>query len=354
MKQKDKSKNKISPTVSEKSVEYQQLIDNVGMLLHDARQRVATAINTELVVTYWHIGRYIVEYEQKGNERAEYGSNLLNRLSKDLTDKYGKGFGKSNLIYIRKLYLTFPKSGTLSHLLTWSHYYEILKLDDLLEMSFYIKECENEQWSVRELKRQMKSMLFHRLALSTDKEGVLKLAQQGMETQKPEDIIKDPYVLEFVGLPDMQTYKEGDLEQALVSNLSMFLLELGKGFAFIKQQYRFSIAGRHYYVDLVFYNVILKCYCLIDLKRGEVQHEDIGQMNFYLNYFKEEVCADDDNPPVGIVLGAEADRITMKYATAGLENNVFISRYQLYLPKREQIEAELRHLLDKQNNEHDV
>ena len=321
---------------------YNQLIDNVGVALQEGRRNVATAINHAIVRTYWQIGQYIVEYEQRGNERAEYGSNLLNRLSKDLTDKYGKGFGKSNLIYIRKLYLTFPKSGTLSHLLTWSHYYEILKLDDQLEMSFYIKECENEQWSVRELKRQMKSMLFHRLALSTDKEGVLKLAQQGIETQKPEDIIKDPYVLEFVGLPDIYNYKEGDLEQALVNNLSMFLLELGKGFAFIKQQYRFSIAGRHYYVDLVFYNVILKCYCLIDLKRGIVQHEDIGQMNFYLNYFKEEVCADDDNPPIGLVLGAAADRLTMQYATAGLSNQVFVSRYQLYLPKREQIEAEFQ------------
>ncbi len=353
MNQKDKSKNKISPTVSEKSVEYQQLIDNVGMLLHDARQRVATAINTELVVTYWHIGRYIVEYEQKGNERAEYGSNLLNRLSEDLTERYGSGFGRSNVFYIRKLYMEYPKVQTLSEL-SWSHYIELLKIDDKQERAFYEQECAAEHWGIRELKRQKDSMLFQRLALSREKQDVMKLAREGNIIERPEDLLKDPYIFEFTGLPERQVYKENDLENALVNNLSMFLLELGKGFAFIKQQYRFSIAGRHYYVDLVFYNVILKCYCLIDLKRGEVQHEDIGQMNFYLNYFKEEVCADDDNPPVGIVLGAEADRITMKYATAGLENNVFISRYQLYLPKREQIEAELRHLLDKQNNEHDV
>ena len=191
--------------------QYQELISDIGGLLANARQHIASSVNTILVETYWQIGRYIVEYEQKGAERAEYGSNLLNRLSNDLTLKYGKGFGKSNLLYMRKLYITFPKSGTLSHLLSWSHYYEILKSDDALEISFYTKECEKQNWSVRELKRQMKSMLFHRMALSKDKEGVLALASQGIEVQKAEDIIKDPYVLEFVGLPDRDIYKEDDL-----------------------------------------------------------------------------------------------------------------------------------------------
>ena len=320
---------------------YNQLIDNVGVALQEGRRNVATAINHAIVRTYWQIGQYIVEYEQRGNERAEYGSNLLNRLSKDLTERYGEGFGRSNVFYIRKLYIEYPKVQTLSEL-SWSHYIELLKIEDNLERSFYEKECCSEHWGVRELKRQKDSLLFQRLALSTNKKSVMQLAQNGQIVEKPEDILKEPYVFEFTGLPKLPVYKEGDLEQALVNNLSMFLLELGKGFAFIKQQYRFSIAGRHYYVDLVFYNVILKCYCLIDLKRGIVQHEDIGQMNFYLNYFKEEVCADDDNPPIGLVLGAAADRLTMQYATAGLSNQVFVSRYQLYLPKREQIEAEFQ------------
>ena len=172
-------------------------------------------------------------------------------------------------------------------------------MDNELERSFYVKECEKQHWSVRELKRQMNSMLFHRIALSKDKEGVLRLAEHGNEVQKPEDIIRDPFVLEFAGLPDINHYDENDLEKSLVSNLGQFLL--GRGFAVIGQQYRFSIAGRHYYVDLVFYHVILKTYVLIDLKRNEVQHEDIGQMNFYLNYFCNEVCTDGDNAPIGIV-----------------------------------------------------
>ena len=328
--------------------QYQELVSDIGGLLANARQHIASSVNTILVETYWQIGRYIVEYEQKGAERAEYGSNLLNRLSNDLTLKYGKGFGKSNLLYMRKLYITFPKSGTLSHLLSWSHYYEILKSDDALEISFYTKECEKQNWSVRELKRQMKSMLFHRMALSKDKDGVLALASQGIEVQKAEDIIKDPYVLEFVGLPDRDIYKEDDLENALIENLSKFMLELGKGFAYIGRQYRFSIAGRHYRVDLVFYNVILKCYCLIDLKRGEVQHEDIGQMNFYLNYFKKEVCTEGDNEPIGIILGANADKLTMEYAMNNISNQLFVSRYQLYLPDRDLLEAQLKRLLENE------
>jgi len=223
--------------------EYELLISGIGRLLENANANIANTINSVWVDTYWHIGKYIVEYEQNGNSRAEYGSNLLNRLSKDLTLKYGKGLGKSNLLYIRQFYMTFPKSGTVSHLLSWSHYYELLKSRESLEISFYMKKCEKEGWSVRKLKRQMKSMLFHRLAVSKDKKGVLRLANEDVEIQRPEDIIKVPYVLEFAGLPDMPVYKEKDLERVLVNNLSRFMLELGKGFAYIGSQYRFSIAG---------------------------------------------------------------------------------------------------------------
>ena len=258
---------------------YNKLVSDIGTLLNNGRKQMAIAVNTSMVQTYWSIGKHIVEFEQKGNERAEYGSNLINRLSRDLTERYGKGFGKSNLLYIRKFYLTFPKSGTVSHLLTWSHFYEILKKDDPMEISFYVKQCEIEGWSVRELKRQMQSMLFHRLALSKDKEQVLKLSHEGQQVQKPEDILRDPYVFDFVGLPETYNYTEKDLEDGLLKQFEMFLLELGRGFAFIGRQQRISLAGRHYYVDLVFYHRILKCFVLIDLKRGTIQHEDIGQMN---------------------------------------------------------------------------
>lgn len=308
---------------------------------------MAVAVNNVLVETYWHIGKHIVEYEQNGNERAEYGSGLLNRLSHDLTERYGRGFSKSNILYMRKFYMVFPKSETMSHLLSWSHYFEILKLDDPLEISFYVRECENAHWSVRELKQQRDSMLFHHLALSKDKAGVLELAKKGVELQKAEDILHDPYVLEFAGLPDMIQYKEGDLEESLMQNMSRFLLELGKGFAFYGRQYRISLGGRHMYVDLVFYNVILKCFVLIDLKRDEVKHEDIGQMNLYLNYFRHEVSGEDDNEPIGIVLGTAGDRLTMQYAMEGISNQLFVSRYQLYLPSREQLEDELSRLLQQ-------
>lgn len=331
-----------------KNTDYNGLLGKIGNLLDVAHANVAKSVNTILLDTYWQIGKHIVEFEQKGKNKAEYGANLINRLSADLTTRFGKGFGKSNLLYIRKFYITFPKSGTVSHLLSWSHYYEILKVDDPLEMSFYVNQCEKDGWSVRELKRQMKSMLFHRIALSKDRTEVLELANKGVDVQKPEDIIKDPYVLEFVGLPDRLLYKEGDLENELCNHLSQFMLELGKGFAYIGRQYRFSIAGRHYFVDLVFYNVILKCYCLIDLKRGEIQHEDIGQMNFYLNYFRNEVCTEGDNEPIGIVLGANADKLTMEYAMEGISNQLFVSRYQLYLPDRESLERELKILMEKE------
>lgn len=336
---------------------YDRLIADIGALMFEARRKVASSVNTVMVDTYWHVGKYIVEYEQGGNEKAEYGSELLNRLSHDLRMRYGKGFSRSNVYNMRRLYVLFPKvqtlSGksqssikpTLSLNISWSHYLELLKLNDPIEISFYMHEAENERWSVRELKRQMSSMLFHRLAVTKDKNGVLELARKGNEVVKPEDIIKDPYVLEFAGLSDEAAYNEGDLEDALINHLGRFLLELGKGFAFIGRQYRFSIAGRHYYVDLVFYHAILKTYVLIDLKRGMVQPEHVGQMNFYLNYFKSEVCTEGDNAPIGILLGGNADELTLEYALNGIPNQLFVSRYQLYLPDRETLEKEVRKVL---------
>ena len=286
---------------------YDSLVKSIGTLLDAARSQIATSVNTILVKTYWNIGKYIVEFEQGGALRAEYGSNLLNRLSTDLTHLYGKGFSRSNVYNMRKLYLTFPKVQTLSGFLSWSHYSEILKSDDPLEICFYAKECE---------------------------------------AQKPEDIIRDPFVLEFTGLPELPTWNEKTLEDALASNLSMFMLELGKGFAFVGRQYHISLGGRHFHVDLVFYNVILKAYCLVDLKKDGVQHEEIGQMNLYLNYFKHEICTEGDNDPFGIVLGAEKDRLTVQYALEGINNQLFVSRYQLYLPDRDALSREVYRIIE--------
>ena len=325
---------------------YDSLIESIGTLLESARSQIATSVNTVLVQTYWNIGKYIVEFEQGGALRAEYGSNLLNRLSTDLTRLYGKGFSRSNVYNMRKLYLTYPKVQTLSGFLSWSHYFEILKSDDPLEISFYARECEAQKWSVRELKRQKSTALFQRYALSKDKEGILKLANQGIEVQRPQDIIRDPFVLEFTGLPELPTWNEKTLEDALASNLSMLMLELGKGFAFVGRQYHISLGGRHFHVDLVFYNVILKAYCLIDLKRDGIQHEDIGQMNLYLNYFRHEVCTEGDNEPFGIVLGAEKDRLTVQYALEGINNQLFVSRYQLFLPDRDTLIREVYRIIE--------
>jgi len=333
------------------NTQYEQLKLQIGELLRQGRVQAGRAVNTILLQTYWQIGRHIVEFEQKGKEKAEYGTELLNRLSKDLTLEYGKGFSRSNIFQIRQFYLKFQKIQTLSEQLSWSHYVEIIKSDSELEISFYIKQCEKENWSVRELKRQMKSMLFNRLALSKDKEGVLELSLNGIEIQQAEDIIKDPYVLEFLNIPQDYRYFESELEDKIIQNLQKFLLELGKGFAFVGRQYKISIGSRHFFVDLVFYHRILKCFVLIDLKRGEIDHNDTGQMNLYLNYFRKEENTDGDNEPIGIVLGAYKDHILVEYATENITNKLFVSKYQLYLPDKKTLAVELEKLLEEENNE---
>lgn len=334
----------------QKDPEYVRLLDHISSLWEQAKANAAIAVNTELLNANWQTGQYIVEFEQGGNAKAKYGDKLLVNLSKDLTRLKGRGFSKSNLVYMRKLYLAFPKSETLSHQLTWSHYFELLKCDDDMEMQFYMRECINERWSVRELKRQINSSLFQRLALSTDKAGVLALANEGHQVMNPADIIRDPYVLEFTGLPQQKRYKESELEKALKANMETFLLELGRGFAFIGRQYVIPIGARRFKIDMVFYHTILKCYVLIDLKRAEIKHGDIGQMNLYLNYFKNEICQPDDNPPIGIVLGANKDELLMEYALQGIDNQLFAARYQLYLPNRDELQKQLNILLDSQKD----
>jgi len=226
---------------------YTQLVDSIGELLKSARKEVAKTINIVLVKTYWEIGKRIVEYEQKGEKRADYGEELLKRLSRDLRERYGKGFSRSNLQYMRLLYIKYSKCQTLSGKLSWSHYVELLSISDDLTRSFYEKQCIKENWSVRELRRQINSMLFERIALSKDKKGVLQLAKKGQIIEKEEDILKDPYIFEFLGIPEQYQYTENELEQRLIDNLQMFLLELGKGFAFVSRQYRITLDNNHFY-----------------------------------------------------------------------------------------------------------
>lgn len=325
--------------------EYTRLVSHISNVWERAKGKAALAVNTELIDASWQTGRYIVEYEQHGNIKAEYGKQLLTNLSRDLTRLRGKGYSRSNLFNMRLFYVRFPKIQTVSGQLTWSHYLELLKCDDTMEMQFYYNAAIKDGWKVRELRRQIKSSLFQRLALSTDKEGVMALACEGHQVQTAADIIRDPFVLEFAGLPKQKRYKEKDLEDALKSHMEQFLLELGRGFAFIGRQYTVPIGSRRFKVDLVFYHCILKCYVLIDLKRAEIKHSDIGQMNLYLNYFKTEICQPDDNPPIGIVLGAKKDELLMEYALQGITNQLFAARYQLYLPKREELQAQLDILL---------
>ncbi|MBS9766046.1 MAG: DUF1016 family protein [Flavobacteriaceae bacterium] len=325
---------------------YNHLIANIGDLLALGRQKAFQKVNTVLVETYWNVGRQIVEFEQNGKEKAEYGSELLKKLSKDLTLTFGRGFSRSNLQNMRLLYLRFPKCQTLSSKLSWSHYAELLGVSDELAFSFYCKQTEIENWSVRELKRQIQSALFERLALSKDKEGILKLATQGQNSSEVKEVVKDPYVFEFLKLEQKNQWLEQDLENALIDRLGQFLMELGKGFAFIGKQYRITLNNTHFYVDLVFYHRILKCFVLIDLKKGKVNHQDIGQMNMYLNYFSSEENTEDDNQPIGIVLGADKDDILVEYATANISNQLFVSKYQLLLPNVEELKAKVREVLE--------
>ena len=325
---------------------YGELLEQVGDLLKAGRNRVKQQINHVLVETYWHVGRHIVEFEQEGDHSAQYGRQLLDQLSKDLKQLYGKGFSRSNIYQMRQLYLCYPKFQTLSGKLGWSIYCELLSVSDERARSFYEKQCLVENWSVRELKRQISSALFERLALSTDKNGVLALANQGFKPQRATDLIKDPYVFEFLNLPERKLYSERQLENQLVDKLAQFLLELGKGFAFIAQQYRITLNNTHYFVDLLFYHRILKCFVLIDLKLGKVSHQDIGQMNLYLNYFKKEENTPGDQEPIGIVMAADKDEILVEYATGSISNQIFVSRYKTHLPDRNELAKELALLMD--------
>jgi predicted nuclease of restriction endonuclease-like (RecB) superfamily len=305
-------------------------------------------VNIALMEANWEIGRYIVEYEQHGDAKAVYGTKLLERLSRDLTHLHGIGFSLSNIKRMRQLYSLYPISAKPSHQLSWSHYVELLKIDNPLERNFYEKQAILEHWSVPELIRQKRASLFLRLAASKDKKGIKELSQKGQIVQHPTDLFREPYILDFLKISEPAQLSESDLETRLLNNLQSFLLELGKGFAFIGRQYRITLGNRHHRVDLVFYHRILKCFVLIDIKMKEAGYEDIGQMNMYLGYFKAEENTAGDNPPIGIILAREKDELLIEYAVHGMSAQLFVQKYQLYLPDEFELRREIEKVFNQQ------
>jgi len=303
---------------------YRHLLEQISETCTRGRIQAVQAVNAHITETYWQVGRDIVEFEQGGKIRADYGRALIASLAKDLGLRHGKGFSRSNLVYMRLLYLRYPISQKPSHQLSWSHYVELLKLDDELERGFYERQAIAERWSVPELKRQKAASLFLRLAASKDKVGILQLAAQGQLVEQPADLLREPYVFEFLKIPEPYQVSETQLETLLCDHLQPFLLEMGKGFTFVGRQYRITLGNTHYKVDLVFYHRILRCFVLIDLKINDVQHHDIG-----------------DNPPIGIILSRHKDQLLVEYATYQMNSQLFVQKYQLYLPDREALRHEL-------------
>ena len=328
-------------------------IDEIKTIMETARQRVAKDVNTIMLETYWQIGKSIVEHEQNGEFKAQYGKRLLTELSKRLTLELGRGYSKSNLYNMRGFYEAYPIFQMPSGKLSWSHYIELKSVDDADARSFYEQECANARWSVDELKRQIGTSLFERLLLSDgkpNKEKVLSLARQGAALEKPEDMLKQPYVFEFLGVREKKPMLEKALEEKLIRHIEDFLLELGRGFMYVGSQQRVTIGNTHYYVDMVFYNKILKAYVLIDLKMQELKPEHAGQMNAYLNYYKNEVNDEGDNPPIGIILCRTSKEIVAEYALGGLSNQVFASNYVYYIPDKEQLVNEVKFLLEQEED----
>lgn len=359
------------------------LYGRIRGILESARAGVARTVNTTQVMANWLIGREIVEEEQRGKRRADYGQQLVVQLSEELTAAYGKGWSAQNLFYMKQFYQCYPRllpesgtihaaggelpaasivhaargqsptvhtafqsdwqPGTLHPHLSWTHYRTLLRVGRTEARDFYEIEAIRNAWSGRELERQINSLLFDRLAKSRDKKGLMRLAAHGQEVVQLIDVLKDPLVLEFLGLPESPRLVESKLEEALLGNLQTFLLELGKGFAFVARQERITLDGDHFYIDLVFYHTILKCYVLIDLKVGKLTHADLGQIQFYVNYYDRERRTGGDNPTLGLILCPDKNDAVVKYTLGEQqERNIFTNRYQLYLPTVEELESELR------------
>lgn len=336
------------------AAEMSPILREIKTVLETARSNVAQQVNSELLNTYWNIGRIICSHEQSTPDRADYGKQTLKALSRELTKEFGKGFSVSNIQFMRRFYQNYQIQQTVSVKLSWSHYCELLSISDGDKRGFYEKETVNSGWSVRELKCQIESALFERLLLSrgdANKEQVLALALRGNEIAQPADIIRDPYVFEFLGLPEDKPILESDLERALVQQIEKFLLELGRGFMFVGTQQRVTFGNHHYYVDMVFYNKILRSYVLIELKTTKLMPEAVGQLNMYLNYYANEVNDEDDNPPIGIILCTDKGNFEVQYALGGLSNQIFASKYVLYMPDKEQLIRQVEVVLEKWHKE---
>lgn len=326
------------------------MVLDIRNIMETAHRNVAQEVNNELIAAYWKIGEIIVRYEQNDNIRAAYGKQTLKQLSKTLTAEFGKGFSISNIQFMRRFYQEYKIQQTLSVKLTWSHYCELLTISDKNKREFYEQEAKNANWSVRELKRQINTSLYERLLLSkgeVNKQEVLNLALNGIEINQPKDIIKDPYVFEFLGVPENKPMLEGDLEKALVRQIEKFLLELGRGFMFVGTQQRITINNTHYYADMVFYNKPLKSYVIIELKTTKLMPEAVGQLNMYLNYYENEVNDEGDNKPIGIILCTDKDAVAAEYALGGLSTNIFASKYTYYIPEKEQLVAEVERIVSQ-------
>jgi len=320
----------------------ESLYKEVKQVIEESRDTAYRAVNYAMVQAYWSIGKLIVEEEQKGEERAEYGKGLIKELSKKLSAEYGRGFTATNLKYMRQFYNTFGKSHSLSDQLSWTHYRLLLKVEREEARDFYLQEAVECNWSTRTLSRQIGNLYYDRMLMSKDKAPVRQEATEKQELFEAKAIIKDPYVLEFLELEDNPHFRESELEQSIIDKLQDFLLELGKGFAFVDRQYRLSAGPEnHFYADLVFYNYILKCFLVIDLKTKPLNHQDIGQMDMYVRYFEDKVRQENDNPTIGLILCTEKNNTIVKYSLLNESKQIFVSKYMTYLPTEEELEKEI-------------
>lgn len=313
-----------------------QIFDNIKELVISSRNRVYSVVNTEMLNLYWHIGKIIMDIQQ-GEKKAHYGDYVLERLSEKLTAEFGKGFSARNLRTMRKFYLVYPIWKTVSSKLSWSHYLELLRIEEEPKRKFYMNECINSRWSVRELQRQRDSLLYERLLLSRNKEKVLELSEKGQVLRESKDLVKDPFVLEFLDIKENTEYLESDLEKNILAHLKEFLLELGKGFTYIGNQVRLTLEEDHFYPDLVFYNRLLKCFVIIDLKMGKVTPQDIGQMQMYVHYYDREIKQEEENSTVGILLSTTKNETVVKYTLPEDNKNIFSTTYQLHLPTEQEL-----------------
>jgi len=316
------------------------IYENIRITVAEAQKKVSVTVNFVMVETYWNIGKQICEAQGK-NERTEYGQGLLKFLSEKLMTEFGKGYTVTNLKYMRQFYMIFPNRHALRDQLSWTHYRMLLKVENDTARMFYLDECVKANWSTRQLERQINSFYYQRLLSSKDKEGVrneIQTLEKGIDVK---DIIRNPYVLEFLGLEQTPNLYEKDIEQGLINHLQKFLLELGRGFSFVARQQHITFDGEHYYIDLVFYNYMLKCFVIIDLKIGKLTHQDIGQMQMYVNYYTRELMNEGDNLPIGIILCADKSDSVVKYTLPEDSNQIFASKYKLYMPTEEELKREL-------------